>query len=175
MNMIRKKKVKIIMFLSLQNRLPLFSGALIILGVLIILTPWYIFPVCEAQGITSHAMSAAPMGTGHGASMNPGTGALMKCGYAARAEAASGALVILTGLTLFALRNRDSRRASGIFSIGLGAVTILIPTVLIGVCASADAPCRIGTFPAWILLGILTIVAGILLVLARDQPSTPAN
>jgi hypothetical protein len=96
----------------------------------------------------------------------------MKCGYTARAEAAVGALVILAGLTLLALPSRDSRRALGVIGIGLGAVTLLIPTVLIGVCTAADAPCRIGTLPALILLGVLTAIAGIFLVLSRDEPKT---
>jgi hypothetical protein len=99
----------------------------------------------------------------------------MKCGYTARAEAAVGALVILAGLTLLALPGSDARRAIGIIGTGLGAVTILIPTVLIGVCSAANAPCRIGTLPALVLLGVLTAVTGIYLVFSRDEPKSGAE
>jgi hypothetical protein len=155
-----------------SNRLLLLAGILIVLGALIIVTPWYIFPVCEAKGVTSHSMSSMSMGAAGDTSAGTSAATIMKCGYTARAEAAVGALVILAGLTLLALPSRDSRRALGVIGIGLGAVTLLIPTVLIGVCTAADAPCRIGTLPALILLGVLTAIAGIFLVLSRDEPKT---
>ncbi|MFA5236719.1 MAG: DUF4418 family protein, partial [Methanoregula sp.] len=74
-----------------------------------------------------------------------------------------------------ALPGRDSRRAIGGTVIGLGVVTVLIPTVLIGVCSAANAPCRIGTLPALILLGVLTTITGIFLVISRDDPKANAE
>jgi hypothetical protein len=163
------------MSFSIQKRPLLLAGVLVILGALIVITPWYIFPVCEAKGITSHPMSKMSSVAGSDQSMGTSTVTIMKCGYTARAEAAIGALIILAGLTLIALPERDSRRAIGIIGIGLGAVTALVPTVLIGVCTAADSPCRIGTLPALIILGTLTIIAGILLVLLKDDPSPLTN
>ena len=158
-----------------SNRLLLLSGILIVLGALIIVTPWYIFPICEAKGVTSHSTSSMSMGAAGDTSAGTSAATIMKCGYTARAEAAVGALVILAGLTLLALPGRDSRRALGVIGIGLGAVTLLIPTVLIGVCNAADAPCRIGTLPALILLGVLTAITGIILVFSRDEPKASAE
>jgi len=163
------------MSFNIPTRPLLLAGVLIIVGALIVITPWYIFPICEAKGVSSHPMSRMSSGSGSDSSTGMSPGTLMKCGYTARAEAAIGALVVLAGLTLIALPDRNSRKAIGIIGIGLGAVTILIPTVLIGVCTAADAPCRIGTLPALILLGILTIVSGILLVLEKGAPSSGAN
>ncbi|MFA6332373.1 MAG: DUF4418 family protein [Methanoregula sp.] len=154
-----------------SNRQLLLAGILIVLGALIIVTPWYIFPICEAEGIPSHLASSMSMSTAGDTS----AGTIMKCGYTARAEIAVGALVILAGLTLLALPGRDSRRAIGGTVIGLGVVTVLIPTVLIGVCSAANAPCRIGTLPALILLGVLTTITGIFLVISRDDPKANAE
>jgi len=161
-----------------SNRQLILAGILVILGVLIIATPWYIFPVCEAEGITSHSsssMSSMSMGSAGDSSSGAASGTIMKCGYTARAEAATGALIILAGLTLFALPGRDARRALGVIGTGLGAVTILIPTVLIGVCSAPNAPCRIGTLPALALLGVLTAITGIYLVFSRDEPQAVAE
>jgi hypothetical protein len=167
----RKSRYQIMSF-NRSNRQILLAGILIVLGALIIVTPWYIFPICEVEGITSHPESSMSMGAASDTSAGTGAGTIMKCGYTARAEAAVGALVILAGLTLLALPGRDARRALGVNVIGLGVVTVLIPTILIGVCSAANAPCRIGTLPALILLGVLTAIAGIFLVFSRDEPKT---
>jgi hypothetical protein len=170
-----RKRGKTHMSFSIEKRPLLLAGVLVILGALIVITPWYIFSVCEAKGVTSHQMSkmSSTEGSDQPAGMSAGT--IMRCGYTARAEAAVGALVILAGLTLIALPERDSRKALGIIGIGLGVVTVLVPTFLIGVCTAPDAPCRIGTLPALIILGILTIIAGIILVFFRDNPSPSTN
>ncbi len=160
---------------NISNRSLLLAGALIVLGALTVITPWYIFPVCEAKGVSSHSMSSMASGAGSDQSTGMSAGILMKCGYTARAEAAVGALVIVAGLALIALPKRVSQKAVGITGIGLGVVTALIPAILLGVCNAADAPCRIGTLPALILLGILTIVVGILIALIRNDPPTAAN
>ncbi len=156
------------MSFSRSNRQLILAGILVILGVLVIATPWYIIPICEAQGITSHSMSM-------GSAADSSAGTIMKCGYTARAEAAVGALIILAGITLLALPGRDARRAIGVIATGLGAVTLSIPTVLIGVCSAANAPCRIGTLPALILIGILTAVTGIYLLIAKNEPKAVAE
>ena len=105
------------MSFSIEKRPLLLAGVLVILGALIVITPWYIFPVCEAKGVTSHQMSkmSSTEGSDQPAGMSAGT--IMRCGYTARAEAAVGALVILAGLTLIALPERDSRKAQGFSSI----------------------------------------------------------
>jgi hypothetical protein len=93
----------------------------------------------------------------------------MSCWFTARAEAGIGALVILSGLTLIALPGRNSRKAIGVQAIGLGLVTILLPTLLTGICPPASAPCRIGTQPGLIVFGIITVVTGLYLVFSSDD------
>lgn len=154
------------MTFSSRQRTVVIAGILVLLGIAIVITPWYIFPVCEAKGMTSHSMFEK-MGDNQAASM--ASGMLMKCGYTARAEAAVGIIVILAGLVLFAQKARKYRKVLGGAIAGFGILAILIPTVLIGVCNAPDAPCRIGTLPALILLGALTIVAGAIVVLTHDE------
>lgn len=139
-----------------SSKTTVIAVILIIVGVLIVIIPWTILPVCEAVGQSSpHAMK-----------MDKST-PMMKCGYSARAETGAGILVSLLGLTLLVLPRRDSRRTAGILAIGLGIYVILLPVVLTGVCGTPTAPCVIGTKPGWILLGIITILSGLILFSIR--------
>lgn len=137
---------------------------LIIVGLLTVLIPWYILPVCEAAGKDSSSMAEMHMGK---------AGVPMKCGYTARAEVGVGALGVLLGLTLLILPRRDSRRAVGISAIGVGVFTVLLPTVLIGMCGSPSAPCVIGTKPGLFLLGAITVITGIILIFTKDSGEDP--
>jgi Domain of unknown function (DUF4418) len=84
----------------------------------------------------------------------------MKCFWTAMAEiGVAGSLLVLGGLQLRS-RQRETHRALGVMGGVLGAVVILIPTVLIGVCAHPDASCNLIMRPAMIFMGILLIAAG---------------
>lgn len=131
----------------------LLAAILIILGILIAITSWYIFPVCEMEGkfVETKAGKFLPM----------------KCGYTARAETGLGALVALVGIGVLALPSYDSRRAFGVMTVGLGVIVLLVPTLLIGMCAAPDHICRIATEPALILLGGITVIPGLYLIFAK--------
>jgi drug/metabolite transporter (DMT)-like permease len=92
----------------------------------------------------------------------------MKCGWTARAETGMGALIIVGGGLLIARGTPETRQAVGVFSIATGILVILFPTVLIGMCALADHPCRQLTLPALEILGIIVIVAGGYLIWKRE-------
>ena len=158
------------MVLDNKKQSKILAGILILIGLLVVLTPWYIFPVCEiAEKSGTMQMDA---GSDNGMNMNSGTH--MKCWYTAEAETGVGALIILTGAALLALPGRVSRKTAGIIGGILGLIVILVPTVLVGVCSTPDAPCRIGTLPALILLGAITLITGIYLVLSKNTvPSGP--
>jgi hypothetical protein len=134
------------------------AAGLILLGVLIAITGWYIFPVCEMDGkfVETKAGKLLPM----------------PCGYTARAETGLGALVALAGIGLLGLTSYDSRRAFGVMTAGLGVVVLLVPTALIGMCAAPDHICRVATQPALILLGGITVLVGGYLILARNPASS---
>jgi len=130
------------------------GALLVLLGIVVILTPWIIFPVCEMQGLFLKTAS--------------GTNFPMTCGWAARAETGVGALIMVAGGLLIARSTTETRQAVGIFSIAMGALVILLPTVLIGMCKMAEHPCRMTTLPALELLGVIVIIIGGYLVWKRE-------
>ena len=115
-----------------------------IFGLLIAIVPQFILPVCSAS-LETKAGTLVPM----------------KCFWTARAELAVGALIVLTGLLLFVSRDWTTTRSLHILLSGLGIVALLIPTVLIGVCANPTMACHIGTLPALIVEGSLVTVIGL--------------
>jgi drug/metabolite transporter (DMT)-like permease len=131
------------------------GALLIILGILVVLTPWILFPVCEVEGM--YLKTASGM-------QQP-----MKCGWTARAETGMGALIILAGGLLIARGTPETRQAVGVFSIAFGVLVVLFPTVLIGMCALADHPCRQLTLPALEVLGVIVIIIGAFLLWKRGN------
>ncbi len=130
------------------------GALLVLLGIIIILTPWIIFPVCEMEG--SYVVTAA------------GAKLPMTCGWAARAEAGVGGLIVLAGGLLIFRSTPETRQTIGIFSIAMGVLVVLFPTVLIGMCKVVTHPCRLTTLPALEILGIFVIIIGAYLVWKRE-------
>ena len=130
------------------------GALLVLLGILVILTPWIIFPVCEVQGSFMQTAS--------------GMKVPMTCGWTARAETGVGALIVVAGGLLIARSTPETRQAVGIFSIAMGALVVLFPTFLIGMCKVAEHPCRMTTLPALELLGVIVIIIGGYLVWKRE-------
>jgi hypothetical protein len=122
------------------------GALLVLLGIIIILTPWIIFPVCEMHGMYMVLQSGVKMP--------------MPCGWTARAETGVGALIAVAGGLLIARRTPETKQAVGVFSIAAGVLVILLPTVLIGMCRLADHPCRQLTLPALEILGAAVIIIG---------------
>ncbi len=129
-----------------DKNVNLYGVLLVILGILIILVPWIIFPVCEMEG--NYVVTAA------------GAKLPMTCGWTARAESGVGALIVVGGGLLIARSSAETRQAVGVFSIVAGALVILFPTVLIGMCRVVTHPCRMTTLPALEILGVIVIIIG---------------
>lgn len=81
----------------------------------------------------------------------------MKCHWTGRAELGLGLPIFAVGAMMLFSRRKESRRYLGITGMTLGAVAILLPTNLIGVCMSPDMPCVSTMKPALILMGALVI------------------
>jgi hypothetical protein len=120
------------------------AGLLGVFGLLIALVPEYVLPVCGTS-LETKAGTLVPM----------------RCFWTARAELGVGALIVLAGILLFLSRNRSTTLSLHAMVSGLGLVTVLVPTVLIGVCAGPTMPCHEGTLPALVMLGCLVMVAGL--------------
>jgi hypothetical protein len=132
--------------MSIDKTINVYGALLVLLGIIIILTPWIIFPVCEMEG--SFVVTAA------------GAKLPMTCGWSARADSGIGALIVVAGGLLIARSTRETRQAVGVFTIAMGALVILFPTLLIGMCKVATHPCRMTTLPALEILGVIVIIVG---------------
>lgn len=116
---------------------------LIILGILIVVSPWTIAPVCEVDGMF--------------AKLANGKSLPMPCGWTARAEIGIGGLTILAGLLLTFSQSAETKRMIGLFSVALGVLVILFPLYITNMCALADHSCNLLTKPVLLILGIATI------------------
>lgn len=130
------------------------GGAQSIIGVLVLLTPYVLFPVCSKQMETKM-----------------GTFVPMSCHWSAQATLGMGALALLAGLALLVSRRAEAKRLLSVLIAGLGVAVISVPTWLIGMCANAAMDCRIGTLPALVTLGgISVVIAAIAFFTAQEAP-----
>jgi uncharacterized membrane protein YczE len=116
---------------------------LIVLGILLVVSPWTIAPVCEVNGMYAQLANGKTLP--------------MPCGWTARAEVGMGVLTILAGLLLTFSQSAETKRMIGLFSIALGVLTILFPLYITKMCALADHPCNLLTKPVLVILGIAII------------------
>jgi hypothetical protein len=116
---------------------------LIVLGILLVVSPWTIAPVCEVEGMYAQLANGKTLP--------------MPCGWTARAEVGMGILTILAGLLLTFSQSAETKRVIGLFGVALGVLTILFPLYITKMCALADHPCNLLTKPVLVILGIATI------------------
>jgi hypothetical protein len=111
-----------------------FGVILFLMGIMVILVPRFILPVCEYQGYSP-----------------------MACSRTAVAEMLSGAIVVAAAVGLFFLKSAESLRWLSLAALMTGASVILIPEA-VGYCHSSRMPCNYGTIPVLRLLGVLIIL-----------------
>jgi len=117
-----------------------FSACVIVvLGMLTILAPYVIFPVCDGLVATASG-GAMPM----------------KCFWTARAAAGLGGPLLFAGLVLFFAESPAVRFGVALMLLPIGLLILLVPWKLIGVCAAEAMPCHMGTLPALCLLSLFT-------------------
>ena len=132
------------MIFQMQNRL--IGTVVIILGLLLILTPWWIFPVC---GKGRYAPKIGTIKTPH------------KCTNTLYAESALGIITLALGVAALA---RPSRKSVFTVSCLLMAVAILVslfPLWLTGVCKMSTMPCRTGALPALVTISVMMAVTAV--------------
>lgn len=117
------------------------SVVIVVLAIAIAVVP--MFTDCESAGRTL--------------TLADGRQVAMKCHWTARAELGLGLPLMAVGLMMGFSRRREARRFLGIGGTTLGALAILLPTELIGVCANPDMPCVSAMKPALILMGALVV------------------
>lgn len=122
-----------------MNNTKITGIVIAVLGLLTALIPTVIFKVCAAMD-----------------------GKFMKCHWTSQVEVALGIAVLALGLLIVLAKENAASSAYAAASAINGVLVILIPTVVIGVCGSADMPCNSGTKPALIIAGALIIVVALI-------------
>lgn len=117
----------------------------IILGVVVILIPWYLFPVC---GVGRYAPPFGTLPRMHG------------CDGTLKAATVLGVLLVFAGVLPLFLRQLWAGIVSAASTVVIGVLVILFPTIITGVCKVPTMPCVFGTKPALVIAGIVLIVAG---------------
>ncbi len=128
--------------LDKQNRWKWIRWVLFLLGILIILTPYQLAPVCTDF-----------------LELKSGKLVYMKCQYSARAVILLGGMLILNSLLFFT--KTKGKKTMGISIAIIGLAIILIPQQwVIGVCLNETMSCR--TTLIWFCVeGFLVILLGL--------------
>ena len=132
--------------------------AMIILAVALAVAP--VFTDCESHG--------KMLTTADGRSVS------MKCHWAGVAEVAAAIPLALAGFYVLRSRRKETLRFAGIVGVASGAMAILLPTLLIGVCASPMMICNLLMRPILLASGILAIVASSALFVTARESELPA-
>ena len=122
--------------------------ATLAVGLLFILVPLYLFPVCEKTLITTGNVVVP-----------------MKCFWTARMAAGLGAVIAVLGLLTCLSRSAGVRLGMAVSSLLLGLLAIAIPGFLIGVCMNEAMPCHMGTLPALYLLAAILLILSLASIL----------
>ncbi len=108
-------------------------------GILLILVPRFILPVCEYKGYPA-----------------------MHCSDTAHAEYVVGALLLVAGIGAFLLKSTRTSIIGASVSIILYIVAFLLPDIY-GYCHSSRMPCNYGAVPG---IRFIAIIGGIIMVVA---------
>jgi len=135
------------------------AAAILVLAIVIGVVPQ--FTDCQSQG---RAIALAN-----------GKTVPMKCHWTAQAALAMTLPLLGLGTVTAVSRRKESRRIISALGVLLGAVVILLPTYLIGVCASADMLCNSIMKPTLILAGTLIIAISLVTwFISERQPEQVA-
>jgi hypothetical protein len=81
----------------------------------------------------------------------------MKCHWTAMAELGMALPLLGVGSVMGFSKKKETRRSLAFLGVALGAVVMLLPTALIGVCANPDMLCNALMRPTLLLAGGLVI------------------
>lgn len=98
----------------------------------------------------------------------------MKCHWTGVAEAALAVPLAGLGVVLAFSRKKETQRSLSLVGLPMGALVVLLPAQLIGVCASDEMLCNMIMRPTLIMAGLLTMaLSGAAIILARgEEPLT---
>ncbi len=131
------------------------AGLLVLLGLFVAIAPWTIAPVCEQDGMYAKLANGKQLP--------------MPCGWTARAEIGVGSLLVVAGALLSTGKTAEGRRMNGFFGLALGALVILFPAYITGMCALQDHPCNLLTRPVLLVAGVVTLIVAAWIVMANRK------
>jgi hypothetical protein len=97
----------------------------------------------------------------------------MKCHWAGIAAIGAAVPLGIAGIAAIRSRRRETTRMAGIVGAASGAMAILFPTLLIGVCAMPSMICNMVMRPTLIAAGTIAIAASIALFVSAREPASP--
>jgi hypothetical protein len=130
------------------------GGTIVLLALVIAIVP--IFTDCQSQG--------------RSLTTKDGKSVAMKCHWTGIAEIGIAIPLGLTGLFNLRKQRKDTTRTLSVMGMAAGALAILFPTVLIGVCANPDMICNLVMRPTLIAAGTLAIAASIVQYVKAQGP-----
>ncbi len=131
----------------------IIAVVILILALVVILVPQ--FTNCSAEGRTL--------------TLQNGKTVAMKCTWSAKAEIALGIPLLAVGVLMAISRRKETIRSLSILAGVIGVLVILIPSSLIGVCASADMDCNSIMKPTMTVCGILIILASLTALVLNER------
>ncbi len=113
------------------------GGILFSLGLLVLLTPRFILPVCEYHGYKA-----------------------MNCSYTGISEMFMGGIIMASAAGILFSTSGETLRWSAVTTLVTGVSVMTLPEA-IGYCHSSSMPCNYGTIPILRLTGSAVILASL--------------
>ena len=114
------------------------------------------------------------LANGRSLTTDKGMSVPMKCHWTALAEIGLAVPLVLTGILNITSKRKETLRSLSLVNLVMGALVIMFPTILIGVCAMASMPCNLVEKPLLIMSGILIMGASLVTLFSSRNMIEPA-
>ena len=131
----------------------MFGIALIVIALAMAVVPN--FTDCQSQGLEI--------------ALPNGKTVPMKCHWTGQAEIALAAPILAVGAMMLTTKRKDTLRSLSITGGVLGAVSLAIPTLIIGVCPTPTHLCHSLMYPSLLTMGGLVTGLGVLGVVVSQK------
>lgn len=132
-----------------------------VLGLLLILVPLTIFPICSPSTVFSGGSTS---------------GVVHRCHNTFYAESLMGVFTIITGFVAFFRPDRQMISNVSLWLFILAIIVVVLPLGVTGVCTMPNMSCRNGTVPGLVTVGVLMIFAGLWgMLLVKRAPKSSAR
>lgn len=136
----------------------IMGGISIVLALAIGLLP--VFTDCQSQGRSLQLAN--------------GKTVPMKCHWTGIAEIGVAVPLLLVGIFDITSKRKETFNLLSLMGVVLGALVILFPTVLIGVCANPEMLCNMVMKPGLVLSGSLAIIASAVVFITSRKMVEPS-